>query len=62
MALQASNLIGKGLYGVDLKEVNNEVFLIEVNDNPNIDAGLEDQVYGDRLYQDILEYLVQLTV
>jgi hypothetical protein len=28
--------------------------VIEVNDNPNVDAGAEDQVLGDELYLSIL--------
>ncbi|MBU4487315.1 MAG: GNAT family N-acetyltransferase, partial [Candidatus Delongbacteria bacterium] len=34
-AVKACSLIGDGLYGVDLKEVNGKVYLIEINDNPN---------------------------
>ena len=29
-------------------------YVIEVNDNPNIDFGIEDQVIGDTLYQQIM--------
>ncbi len=49
-ALKAANHLGKGLYGVDLKEVGGKVYMIEVNDNPNIDAGFEDEVLGEELY------------
>ncbi|MBK8097490.1 MAG: RimK family protein [Planctomycetes bacterium] len=49
-AIKAANHIGKGLYGVDLKEVAGKVYMIEVNDNPNIDAGFEDAVLGEELY------------
>ncbi len=49
-ALKAANAIGDGLYGVDLKQVGDKVYVIEVNDNPNIDAGVEDQVLKDELY------------
>jgi glutathione synthase/RimK-type ligase-like ATP-grasp enzyme len=49
-ALKAANHVGKGLYGVDLKEVGGKVYMIEVNDNPNVDAGFEDEVLGDELY------------
>ena len=52
-ALKAANLIGDGLYGVDLKEVNGQVYVIEVNDNPNVDAGNEDAILGDALYREI---------
>lgn len=50
LATKAANLIGKGLYGVDMKEVGGQFYIIEVNDNPNIDAGVEDALLGDELY------------
>lgn len=53
-ALRAANLIGRGLYGVDLKQVDDRCLLIEVNCNPNIDAGNEDQVLGDALYREVV--------
>ena len=54
-ALKAANLIGDGLYGVDLKQKGGRVFVIEVNDNPNIDRGVEDRVLKDRLYAIVME-------
>jgi len=57
VALSASRAIGKGLYGVDIKEVNGEFFVIEVNDNPNIDAGFEDEA-NPEIYSSIVKYLV----
>ena len=53
-AVRAANLIGRGLYGADLKQVEDRFYLIEVNINPNIDAGNEDQVLGDALYREVL--------
>jgi glutathione synthase/RimK-type ligase-like ATP-grasp enzyme len=53
-AVRAANLIGRGLYGVDLKQVEDRCYLIEVNCNPNLDAGNEDQVLGEALYREIL--------
>lgn len=50
LALKASALIGDGLYGVDIKQVGSRFYLIEINDNPNIDAGVEDKVLKDELY------------
>lgn len=50
-ALKAANLIGNGLYGVDIKQKDDKLYVIEVNDNPNIDTGLEDFVLRDDLYQ-----------
>ena len=58
LALKATSLIGDGLYGVDLKFVNNKVYVIEVNDNPNIDSGVEDEILGDELYNMIIDSFV----
>lgn len=57
-ALKAADLIGDGLYGVDIKQSDSEVMVIEVNDNPSIDAGIEDAVLGDSLYQAIIDELI----
>ena len=53
-ALKAANLIGDGLYGVDLKEVDGKPYIIEVNDNPSIDADVEDFVLKEELYSIIM--------
>lgn len=53
-ALAASRLMGDGLYGVDLKQSEGEVYVIEVNDNPSIDAGYEDALLGESLYRRIM--------
>jgi glutathione synthase/RimK-type ligase-like ATP-grasp enzyme len=53
-ALRAANLIGDGLYGVDLKQVDGKCYVMEVNDNPNIDAGNEDAVLKDALYREVI--------
>lgn len=58
-ALRAANLIGDGLYGVDLKETNRGVVVIEVNDNPNVDGAYEGAVLGDALYRRIMEEFVR---
>lgn len=59
LALRAANLIGDGLYGVDVKQVGRKFYIIEVNDNPNIDAGFEDAVLKETLYQRIMEGFLQ---
>jgi glutathione synthase/RimK-type ligase-like ATP-grasp enzyme/ribosomal protein S18 acetylase RimI-like enzyme len=53
-AVKAASLMGDGLYGVDLKLIDDKVYLIEVNDNPNIDFGIEDEVYKESLYEKIM--------
>lgn len=53
-AVRAAGLMGDGLYGVDLKFVNGKAYVIEVNDNPSIDAGVEDELLHGELYQKIM--------
>ncbi len=57
-AVAACKPIGRGLYGVDLKQIGRRVFVIEVNDNPTIDAGDEDAALGDELYRRIMQTFV----
>lgn len=59
MALKATRLIGDGLYGVDIKSHGDQHYVIEVNDNPNIDFGIEDKIHGDELYQTIMSVFLQ---
>jgi glutathione synthase/RimK-type ligase-like ATP-grasp enzyme len=54
-ALEATALIGQGLYGVDMKEVDGKFYVIEINDNPNIDSGIEDKIMKDKLYTVVME-------
>lgn len=58
-ALKAAGLIGNGLYGVDLKEADGKVMVIEVNDNPSIDAGIEDEVLKRALYREVLGVILK---
>ena len=57
-AVAAATAIGRGFYGVDLKQIGDKVQVMEVNDNPNLDAGVEDRVLGDALYQRIAEHFM----
>jgi glutathione synthase/RimK-type ligase-like ATP-grasp enzyme len=54
LALKAANLMGDGFYGVDVKQVGRGYRVIEVNDNPNVDAGNEDGVLKGALYLDVM--------
>jgi glutathione synthase/RimK-type ligase-like ATP-grasp enzyme len=54
-ALKAANLIGDGFYGVDLKVAKDKCFVIEVNDNPNVDAGYEDSILREQLYLEVMK-------
>ncbi len=53
-AVKAANLMGQGLYGVDMKQIGRRSLVIEVNDNPNLDAGYEDGILKDELYERIM--------
>ncbi len=43
-----------GLFGVDVKEFEGKPYVIEVNECPNIDHGVEDVTLGDELYRAII--------
>ena len=55
IAVRAARPIGDGFYGVDIKTVNGRHVLMEINDNPNIDRGIEDAVLGDELYERVMK-------
>ncbi|CEK09504.1 RimK family protein [Legionella hackeliae] len=58
-ALKCTRLIGDGLYGVDIKSQGDKHYIIEVNDNPNIDFGIEDKILGESLYQHVMSVFLQ---
>ncbi len=59
-AIKAANSIGKGLYGVDLKEdADGNVYVVEINDNPNIDDGIEDLILKTKLYDTIVDWFIK---
>lgn len=59
VAVQAARAVGSSLYGVDLKQFGKRVKVIEVNDNPNIDHGVEDLVLKDAIYEKIMAYFLK---
>ena len=61
IAAKSAKLVGDGLYGIDIKQSGSRVVLIEINDNPSIDSGVEDAYLGPALYDDIMrEFLRRL--
>ena len=54
-AIKASAIVGNGLYGVDVKQSNNQVYVIEVNDNPSLESKVEDVYLGKELYMIIMQ-------
>lgn len=59
LALRAGKLIGDGFYGVDIKQIGKRYYLIEINDNPSIDAGVEDAVSKSDLYLRIMRIILK---
>nr|WP_321462099.1 GNAT family N-acetyltransferase [uncultured Cohaesibacter sp.] len=57
-AIRGTRLIGNGFYGVDIKETPKGPCIIEINDNPSVDYGIEDDVLGPDLYQRLMAVLV----
>lgn len=55
LGIAAGKAIGSGLYGVDIKESNGKLYVIEVNDNPSLEGG-EDSHYPD-MFRKIITYL-----
>jgi glutathione synthase/RimK-type ligase-like ATP-grasp enzyme len=59
LALNAAGLIGSSLYGVDIKEVDGQLLVMEVNDNPSIEAGCEDACLKEELYESIISSFIR---
>ena len=57
-ALRAARLIGDGFYGVDVKQVGRKFYVIEVNDNPNVDHGVEDEKLKGALYSTVMKVIL----
>jgi glutathione synthase/RimK-type ligase-like ATP-grasp enzyme len=58
VAVKAARCIGDGLYGVDLKETAEGVYVIEVNDNPNLDHGCEDAGEKDDVWTRLTQWFL----
>ena len=58
IAVRAARCIGDGLYGVDLKETADGVYVIEVNDNPNLDHGCEDSGEKDEVWVRLTQWFI----
>jgi glutathione synthase/RimK-type ligase-like ATP-grasp enzyme len=59
VAVRAARPIGDGFYGVDVKETPNGFIVMEVNDNPNLEHGIEDQVGKDEIWTRVLRWFVE---
>jgi len=56
LGIEAANAVGRGLYGVDIKNTNGYAYVIEVNDNPSIESG-EDDCYP-LVFEQIIGHLL----
>jgi glutathione synthase/RimK-type ligase-like ATP-grasp enzyme len=59
LAVRAARPIGQGLYGVDLKQTDRGIVVMEVNDNPNLDHGVEDAVGKDEVWVKLLKWFIE---
>jgi glutathione synthase/RimK-type ligase-like ATP-grasp enzyme len=59
LAVRAARPIGQGLYGVDLKQTDRGIVVMEVNDNPNLDHGVEDAVGKDEVWVRLLRWFIE---
>jgi glutathione synthase/RimK-type ligase-like ATP-grasp enzyme len=57
LGIDAANAIGRGLYGVDIKNNNGDAYVIEVNDNPSLESG-EDTCYPS-VYTTLVTHLMR---
>src|SRR5204863_318442 len=58
IAVRAARPIGDGFYGVDLKQTANGIVVMEVNDNPSLEHGIEDSVGKDEIWMRLLRWFI----
>ncbi len=54
IAVRAARPIGDGFYGVDLKQTDHGIVVMEVNDNPSLEHGIEDTIGKDEIWTRLL--------
>jgi len=59
IATRAARPIGEGFYGVDVKQTDQGFVVMEVNDNPNLEHGIEDQVGKDEIWTKLLRWFIE---
>jgi len=59
VGVRAANLIGDGFYGVDIKMGPEGPVVIEVNDNPNLEHGIEDASEKNHVWSHLTEWFVK---
>jgi glutathione synthase/RimK-type ligase-like ATP-grasp enzyme len=59
VGVRAANLIGDGFYGVDIKTGPDGPVVIEINDNPNLEHGIEDATEKNAVWSHLTEWFVK---
>jgi len=59
VAARAAKPIGEGFYGVDIKQTDRGFVVMEVNDNPNLEHGIEDAVGKDEVWVRLLKWFIE---
>jgi len=59
VAARAAQPIGDGFYGVDIKQTDQGFVVMEVNDNPNLEHGIEDAVGKDEVWVRLLKWFIE---
>jgi len=59
IAVRAARPIGQGFYDVDVKETDRGFIVMEVNDNPNLEHGIEDQAGKDEIWIRVLKWFIE---
>jgi glutathione synthase/RimK-type ligase-like ATP-grasp enzyme len=59
IAVRAARPIGDGFYGVDVKQTDKGFIVMEVNDNPNLEHGIEDVVGRDEIWVRLLKWFIE---
>lgn len=59
VGVRAANLIGDGFYGVDIKTGPDGPVVIEINDNPNLEHGIEDATEKTQVWSHLTEWFVK---
>jgi glutathione synthase/RimK-type ligase-like ATP-grasp enzyme len=59
VAGRAAKPIGEGFYGVDIKQTDRGFVVMEVNDNPNLEHGIEDAVGKDEIWIRLLKWFIE---
>lgn len=57
--VRAARLIGRGLYGVDIKSNERGVYVIEINDNPNLVHEVEDAAERDEVWRRLARWFLK---